>query len=125
MASSASAASLDEAQAKAAQLLQEARLERRRSTAIPVGCTVLLTLLMRCSERGRAALDGMGVALGRLVRSSALVRSGQLVVLSERRLASDFNHYLVSPPRTQGHPAFEALRAWLRAEAAATAPVAS
>ena len=73
----------------------------------------------------RAALDGMGVALGRMVRSSALVRSGQLVVLSERRLASDYNHYLVFPPRTAGHPAFEAFRAWLRAEAAASAPPAS
>lgn len=61
----------------------------------------------------RAAVDGIGVALGRMVRSSGLVKSGQLVVLSDRRLPSDFNHYLVHPPRTTGHPAFEAFRAWL------------
>lgn len=65
----------------------------------------------------RAAIDGMGIALGRMVRSSGLVAAGQLVVLSERRLPSDFNHYLVHPPRTEGHPAFEAFRAWLRAQA--------
>ncbi|HET8819828.1 MAG TPA: LysR substrate-binding domain-containing protein [Xanthomonadaceae bacterium] len=65
----------------------------------------------------RAAVDGMGIALGRMVRSSALVKAGQLVVLSDRRLASDFNHYLVYPPRTAGHPGFEAFRAWLHAQA--------
>lgn len=65
----------------------------------------------------RAAVDGMGVALGRMVRSSGLVNAGQLVVLSERRLPSDYDHYLVYPARTAGHPAFEAFRAWLHAQA--------
>ena len=68
----------------------------------------------------RAAVDGMGIALGRMVRSSALVNAGQLVVLSERRLRSDFEHYLVYPPRTAGHPGFETFRAWLHAQAAAS-----
>ena len=62
----------------------------------------------------------MGIALGRMVRSSALVNAGQLVVLSERRLRSDFEHYLVYPPRTAGHPGFETFRAWLHAQAAAS-----
>ena len=73
----------------------------------------------------RAAVDGMGVALGRMVRSTGLVSAGQLVVLSERRLPSDFNHYLVYPQRTAGHPAFEAFRAWLHAQAAPSARSAS
>ncbi|HEU4814351.1 MAG TPA: LysR substrate-binding domain-containing protein [Xanthomonadaceae bacterium] len=67
----------------------------------------------------RAAVDGMGIALGRMVRSSALVNAGQLVVLSDRRLPSDYNHYLVYPPRTAGHPGFDAFRVWLHAQAAA------
>lgn len=64
----------------------------------------------------RAAVDGMGVALGRMVRSRVLIESGQLVVLSRRRLPSDFNHYLVYPPRSAGHAGLQAFREWLHAE---------
>ncbi|GAB2628706.1 LysR substrate-binding domain-containing protein [Lysobacter erysipheiresistens] len=64
----------------------------------------------------RAAVDGMGVALGRMVRSRVLIESGQLVVLSRRRLPSDFNHYLVYPPRSAEHAGLQAFREWLHAE---------
>jgi LysR family glycine cleavage system transcriptional activator len=67
----------------------------------------------------RAAVDGIGVALGRMVRSRTLIDSGQLVVLSPHRLPSDFNHYLVYPPRSADHPGLLAFRDWLQAEARA------
>lgn len=65
----------------------------------------------------RAAVAGMGVALARLVRSRSLVDAGQLVVLSERRLPSDFAHYLVYPPRSADHRGLQAFREWLHAQA--------
>jgi len=69
----------------------------------------------------RAAAEGMGVALARLVRSKLLVDSGQLVVLSDRRLPSDYAHYLVYPPRSADHPALLAFREWVHAQARAIA----
>lgn len=65
----------------------------------------------------RAAVEGMGVALARMVRSRLLVESGQLVVLSEHSLPSDYAHYLVYPPRSAGHAGLQAFRAWLHAQA--------
>jgi LysR family glycine cleavage system transcriptional activator len=65
----------------------------------------------------RAAIEGMGVALGRLTMARPLVEAGQLVFLSTRRLRAEFAHYLVYPPRTEGHPALLAFRAWLLEEA--------
>lgn len=67
----------------------------------------------------RAAVEGMGIALARLVRSRVLIESGQLVVLSDHRLPSNFNHYLVYPPRSAAHPGLLAFREWLHAEARA------
>ncbi|MGQ4660742.1 LysR substrate-binding domain-containing protein [Lysobacter sp. F6437] len=64
----------------------------------------------------RAAVDGMGVALGRMVRSRVLIESGQLVVLSDARLPSDFNHYLAYPSRSKDHPGLLAFRDWIHAE---------
>jgi LysR family transcriptional regulator, glycine cleavage system transcriptional activator len=66
----------------------------------------------------RAALDGVGVALGRLTRARLLLDAGQLVLLSRHRLKTDFAHYLVHPPRVQGHRGFLAFRDWLRVQAA-------
>ncbi|MFC7301052.1 LysR substrate-binding domain-containing protein [Cognatiluteimonas weifangensis] len=65
----------------------------------------------------RAAVAGMGVALARMVRSRSLVEAGQLVVLSEQRLPSDFAHYLVYPPRSADHRGLLAFRDWLHAQA--------
>jgi LysR family glycine cleavage system transcriptional activator len=67
----------------------------------------------------RAAVEGMGVALARMVRSRLLIESGQLVVLSERRLPSDYAHYLVYPPRSADHAGLQAFRAWVHQQAQA------
>jgi LysR family glycine cleavage system transcriptional activator len=66
----------------------------------------------------RAALDGVGVALGRMTRARLLLDAGQLRLLSPRRLKTDFAHYLVYPPRVESHRGFVAFRDWLRGEAA-------
>jgi LysR family transcriptional regulator, glycine cleavage system transcriptional activator len=65
----------------------------------------------------RAAVEGMGVALGRLTMARPLVEAGQLVLLSKRRLRAEYAHYLVYPPRSAEHPALLAFRAWLLEEA--------
>ncbi len=65
----------------------------------------------------RAAIEGMGIALGRLTMARPLVDAGQLVLLSTHRLRAEFAHYLVYPPRSEKHPALLAFRAWLLDEA--------
>ena len=69
----------------------------------------------------RAAVEGMGVALGRMTMAQPLIDRGRLVALSSRRMRSDFAHYLVYPARSERHPAFVAFRAWLLDAAAAHA----
>jgi LysR family transcriptional regulator, glycine cleavage system transcriptional activator len=64
-----------------------------------------------------AAVEGMGIALGRLTMARPLVESGQLVLLSRRRLRAEYAHYLVYPPRSSQHPALLAFRTWLLDEA--------
>lgn len=66
----------------------------------------------------RAALDGVGVALGRVTRARLLLDSGQLVALSRQRLKTPWSHYLVYPPRSAGHRGFLAFRQWLGEQAA-------
>ena len=66
----------------------------------------------------RAALDGVGVAMGRLTRTRLLLESGQLVRLSAERLKTRSAHYLVYPPRSATHAGFLAFREWLRGQAA-------
>ncbi len=65
----------------------------------------------------RAAVEGMGVALARMVRSKLLIDSGQLLVLSDKRLPSDYAHYLVYPPRSADHAGLLAFRDWVHAQA--------
>ncbi|MCL1503219.1 LysR substrate-binding domain-containing protein [Xanthomonas nasturtii] len=65
----------------------------------------------------RAALDGVGVALGRVTRARLLLASGQLVALSTQRLKTSWSHYLLYPPRSSTHGGFLAFRAWLQAQA--------
>lgn len=69
----------------------------------------------------RAAVEGMGIALARLVRSKLLIDSGQLVVLSDKRLPSDYAHYLVYPQRSADHAGLLAFRDWVHAQARAIA----
>ena len=80
----------------------------------------------------RAAVEGMGVALARMVRSRLLIEGGQLVALSGNSLPSDYAHYLVYPPRSADHAGLLAFREWLHAQARtaasalpATAPAAA
>lgn len=66
----------------------------------------------------RAALDGVGVALGRITRARLLLDSGQLVILTRERMKTDYAHYLVYPPRSAAHGGVVAFRAWLQQQAA-------
>jgi len=65
----------------------------------------------------RAALDGVGVALGRITRARLLLDSGQLVALTRERLKTDYAHYLVYPPRSATHRGLLAFRDWLHQQA--------
>lgn len=69
----------------------------------------------------RAAIAGVGVALGRLTRVRLLLESGQLQRLGGDRIKADFAHYLVYPPRARDHKALVRFRGWLHAEARAYA----
>jgi len=66
-----------------------------------------------------AALEGLGVALGRMVTSRSLIDAGRLVVLGERYLPIHEAYWLVYPPRSQEHRGLQVFRQWLLAEAEA------
>ncbi|HET7127077.1 MAG TPA: LysR substrate-binding domain-containing protein [Lysobacter sp.] len=77
----------------------------------------------------RAAVEGLGVALGRITLTRPLVDAGLLLPLFDARLKSEFAHYLVYPHRSESHRGLAAFRDWVLAEArdydrriAATAP---
>lgn len=65
----------------------------------------------------RAALEGVGVILGRLTRARLLLDSGQLQALDMGRLKTDYAHYLVYPSRSASHRGLLAFRDWLHGEA--------
>lgn len=64
-----------------------------------------------------AALEGLGVALGRMVTSKSLIDAGRLEVLGDNYLAVEEAYWLVYPPRSLEHRGLQAFRAWLLAEA--------
>lgn len=66
----------------------------------------------------RAALDGVGVALGRVTRARLLLDSGQLVMLTGQRLKARYSHWLVYPPEVAAHRGLQAFRGWLHEQAA-------
>lgn len=66
----------------------------------------------------RAAIAGVGVALGRMTRARLLLQAGQLVLLSSQRLRTGNGHWLVYPERSRQHPGLVAFRDWLLAQAA-------
>ncbi|MCQ4165603.1 LysR substrate-binding domain-containing protein [Tahibacter harae] len=66
----------------------------------------------------RAALEGLGVALGRLTLVKPLLDAGRLVALMPQRLRAEWSHYLVYPPRSAQHAGVAAFRAWVLEEAA-------
>lgn len=65
-----------------------------------------------------AALEGLGVALGRMVTSKSLIDAGRLHVLGDRYLAVSEAYWLVYPARSQDHRGLQVFRDWLLAEAA-------
>jgi LysR family transcriptional regulator, glycine cleavage system transcriptional activator len=66
----------------------------------------------------RAVLEGLGVALGRLVMARSLIECGALTVLCKERMRVAEAYYLVYPKRSEAHTGFGRLREWLLAEAA-------
>lgn len=64
-----------------------------------------------------AALEGLGVAMGRMVMSKSLIDAGRLVVLGDRYLSVTDAYWLVYPPRSQEHRGLQTFRTWLLAEA--------
>lgn len=67
----------------------------------------------------RAAIEGLGIALGRLTLTRPTVEAGRLVTVFEERLKSEFAHYLVFPERSERHRGLQAFREWLLQEAQA------
>ncbi len=66
----------------------------------------------------RAAIEGMGVALGRITMARPMLDAGRLVALSTQRLPAGRAHYLVYPPRSERHPALTTFRTWMLEAAA-------
>jgi LysR family glycine cleavage system transcriptional activator len=66
----------------------------------------------------RAAVEGMGIVLGRLTLAWPLLDAGRLTLLFDQRLKSDYSHYLVYPARARSHAGLGIFRAWLLDEAA-------
>jgi LysR family glycine cleavage system transcriptional activator len=77
-------------------------------------------------SRQRAAVEGIGVALGRTTMVRPLIETGQLVALFPQLMKAKRWHYLVYPERSRKHAGFVAFREWLLDEAArfsATPPI--
>lgn len=63
-----------------------------------------------------AAVQGLGVALGRGLLARPLIEAGRLVSLSRRRMQAGFGYYLVYPERSRMHRGFQVFRDWLYAQ---------
>lgn len=61
----------------------------------------------------QAAMDGLGVALGRSPLVERDVREGRLVVPFEVKLPADAGYYVVAPEATAETPAIAVFRQWL------------
>ncbi|MHA6204838.1 LysR substrate-binding domain-containing protein [Dyella soli] len=66
----------------------------------------------------RGALEGMGVALGRMVTARPMVEAGLLQVLGTRYLQIPEAYYLVYPERSRDHAGLRVFREWVHGEAA-------
>jgi LysR family transcriptional regulator, glycine cleavage system transcriptional activator len=64
----------------------------------------------------KAAAEGIGIVLGRLILAKPLIDNGSLVVLTQERMPAGYSHYLVYPERSAQHPPLLAFRAWLHPE---------
>jgi LysR family glycine cleavage system transcriptional activator len=69
-----------------------------------------------------AAVQGLGVALGREILARPLIEAGRLVALSRRRLPARFGFYLVFPSRSREHRGFLAFRTWVYEQIGRPAP---
>lgn len=63
-----------------------------------------------------AAVQGLGVALGRCMMAQPLIDAGRLVPLSRQSLKAGFGYYLVFPERSLEHAGFLDFRSWLYAQ---------
>jgi LysR family glycine cleavage system transcriptional activator len=68
----------------------------------------------------QAAIEGLGVALGRSVLVKGDLDAGRLVRPFDVALAAEFAYYLVYPPDLENAPKIETFRTWLLATARAT-----
>lgn len=66
----------------------------------------------------RAAVEGLGIALGRVTLTRPMIEAGLLDRLFDECLRAEYAHYLVWPPRSSSHAGLAAFRSWLQAEAA-------
>lgn len=71
----------------------------------------------------QAAIEGLGVALGREPLVIDPLASGKLVRPFEAMTDSDFSYWIVCPEKALEDPRLEAFRNWLVAEAAAMPPL--
>jgi LysR family glycine cleavage system transcriptional activator len=65
----------------------------------------------------RAAVEGLGIALGRLTLMRPLVQAGLLVPLFKESIKAGKAHYLVYPARSDDHAGLTAFREWVLDEA--------
>ena len=65
----------------------------------------------------RAAVEGMGVALGRMVLARPLIDAGLLCMLGDRYMKIPEAYFLVYPPRSESHAGLRLFREWIRGEA--------
>ena len=73
----------------------------------------------------QAAISGQGVALGRVPLLNEQLRSGALVTPFRRGVASPRSYYVMRSARSAGNADADAFVAWLHAEAAGEASVAT
>ena len=69
----------------------------------------------------QAAIDGQGLALGRLFLAADDIAAGRLVQPFAQTMANDFSYWLVYPKASAAKPRIEAFRAWLLEQVKATA----
>jgi LysR family glycine cleavage system transcriptional activator len=65
----------------------------------------------------RAAVEGLGVALGRMTMARPLIEAGRLKTLTKQRMRAEFAHYLVYPPRSERRQSVQLFRVWLHEQA--------
>ncbi len=65
----------------------------------------------------QAAIDGRGVAMGRLFLAADDIAAGRLVKPFAQQLVNDFSYWLVYPKASASKPRVAAFRDWLLTEA--------